>query len=343
MSGETGQQTVDAQAVAQEYWRLIEDGWSPDLDEFLGRVPGELRPRVEALIRAERSPHDPAAFACGYLELLDEGWEPDLEEYLRRVPDEVREAVLVLIDEALANPPEVVEEPLLEPCVEIEAPGEELAVEPGPEPDVDGIAIAAPGPVGRVAARLLPAAIRDAWIGEWAFAREDRRALGLSALEVNLLSIDEVIDGIAQHAPLLGEAEGGAGGGLRRLCWGAWRLGGPVLLAGTLVASLPVAAAGFGLVALSVAGALAVRRRDDAATLVNGVLGGLCVAVVCSLLLLAIALGPAAVAVATGHQALALRGVCLLATLPLACVAARGRVPAPWSSRRLAPLRGRGG
>jgi len=355
MADEAGQLTAGAQAIADEYMRLLVDGWSPDLEEFLGRVPEEMRAVVGALIRAEMSPHDAEAFAREYLRLLEEGWEPDLEEYVGRVPEAVREAVLVLIDAALANPPEVAQEPYLEPAVEVESPEEACAAVIEEEVEEE-VAYAPPGRGARLLSLLVPARIRDAWIGEWVFARADRRALGLPALEVNLLSFEELLDGIAQRAPLRDRNAGGHGGAERsevppgqsagqggamtRLCWGAWRLGGPVLLVGAAVPALPVALAGAGLLGIAVAGALVWRGSDRAVVLVNGVLGGLRVAAASWLLLLAAALVPGLAAMAAGHGMLAARIAGLVALLALARVTAKGRVPAPWAPRHLARLSG---
>ena len=42
--------TVLAEKVAAEYLRLLDEGWTPDVDEFLGRVPKEHREACRALI-----------------------------------------------------------------------------------------------------------------------------------------------------------------------------------------------------------------------------------------------------------------------------------------------------
>ncbi len=341
MADEAGQLTVGAQEIAQEYMRLLLEGWSPDLDEFLGRVPEGQRSEVGALIRAEMSPHEAEPFAQEFLRLREEGWDPDLEEYLRRVPEVVREAALVLIDAALANPPEVEEESRLEPAVEVESPaGEYAVVQETEEEEEEEVAYAPPGLAARLLSRLVPPDIRDAWIGEWVFARADRRALGLPALEVNLLSFEELLDGIAQRAPLREVHEGGPGGAVARLCWGAWRLGGPVLLAGAVLSVLPGVAAGAALLGLGLVGALALRARESAAVLANGVLGGVRVAAASCFIVLAAGIGPVAVAAAAGHGMVAAKALGLLALLSLAWVTAKGRVPAPWTPRHLARLAG---
>ena len=42
--------TVLAEKVASEYVRLLDEGWTPDVDEFLGRVPEEHRDACREII-----------------------------------------------------------------------------------------------------------------------------------------------------------------------------------------------------------------------------------------------------------------------------------------------------
>jgi len=38
-----GETAIPVESVATEYLRLFDEGWQPDLEEFLGRVPDDLR------------------------------------------------------------------------------------------------------------------------------------------------------------------------------------------------------------------------------------------------------------------------------------------------------------
>jgi hypothetical protein len=141
-----------AERLASEYLRLIVEGWEPDLEEFLGRVPDAHRERCRERIEGvqgvagksaltdvvpalgflfeehgpEMKTRLPERLASEYLRLIDEGWEPDLEEFLGRVPEALRERCRARIEGVQG----IAEEPVLpdeEP--EPELPEDEFAVE----------------------------------------------------------------------------------------------------------------------------------------------------------------------------------------------------------------------
>jgi hypothetical protein len=156
--------TVTVEGIATEFLRLIEEGWSPDLEEFLGRVPEDLREecrqRIEELSAATAQPESAADAdepivhsAAEEFEVLAEA-EAALEaEPIEEPPEESRTPTLlkgVHQFDLMAEPetaaevgpePEAVEEPEapvvqsdveeLEPMAE-----EEAAVEPVSEPEV---------------------------------------------------------------------------------------------------------------------------------------------------------------------------------------------------------------
>jgi hypothetical protein len=64
--------TMTAERIAQEYQRLLEEGWKPDVEEFLHHVPQALRSdcrkKIQALLApppAAKAPERPAKPASG--------------------------------------------------------------------------------------------------------------------------------------------------------------------------------------------------------------------------------------------------------------------------------------
>ena len=52
--------TALAEGLAAEFLRLIDEGWSPELDEFLGRVPEQHRDACRRRIEELQAPPAPA-------------------------------------------------------------------------------------------------------------------------------------------------------------------------------------------------------------------------------------------------------------------------------------------
>lgn len=51
--------TVTAERIALEYQRLLDEGWKPNVEEFLHRVPQALRPECRKRIQEMAAPPAP--------------------------------------------------------------------------------------------------------------------------------------------------------------------------------------------------------------------------------------------------------------------------------------------
>jgi hypothetical protein len=130
--------TVSAEGIATEYKRLIDEGWSPDLDEFLHRVPEDLREECRQLIvELTTIPSEPESAdkprvisSVDDIEWLAEEDATPEPEHATEVTEEPPEAVEE-IPEAIEGPAEEVPEPAEKSPEAIEEPPE--AVEELPE------------------------------------------------------------------------------------------------------------------------------------------------------------------------------------------------------------------
>ena len=166
--------TVTVEGIATEFFRLIEEGWSPDLDEFLGRVPEDLREecrrRIEELSVASAEPErtveadEPIVHsAAEEFEVLAEAEAALKDEPITEPPEESRTPTLlkgVHQFDLMAEPEEVAElQPEPETAVEPEATvaqppaeevepavEEEVAAEPEPEPEPEPEVVEVPEP-----------------------------------------------------------------------------------------------------------------------------------------------------------------------------------------------------
>ena len=112
-----------AEKLASEYVRLIAEGWNPDLDEFLGRIPEEHREHCREQID-------------DLVGVAEESARPD---------EEPKPLVFTLFDEDESGPePEVAEAPGDLEAVDEGEVWEEESDEPEPEPLEEVIAAEAP-------------------------------------------------------------------------------------------------------------------------------------------------------------------------------------------------------
>jgi len=126
---------VTADGIATEYMRLIDEGWTPDIEEFLHHVPEELREESrQRIVELTSPPVAPEELPTPVEELVEaaapveETMEAPVEVDLFAEPEvtgEVKEVV-----EAVDNPPE------FEAIEETEPVVEELEPEPEPEKPV---------------------------------------------------------------------------------------------------------------------------------------------------------------------------------------------------------------
>lgn len=121
-------QALSVDSLATEFLRLLDEGWQPDLEEFLARVPEdqreECRQRIQAL--CDLNGVDLTRVAAG--------GEDDLEALAGEIHEpELGEDEAVPEEAPAAEAEPVEEEPVQEAPVE-EAPVEEAPVEEAPEP-----------------------------------------------------------------------------------------------------------------------------------------------------------------------------------------------------------------
>ena len=114
--------TVTVEGIAQEYMRLLDEGWTPDIEEFLHHVPEDMREecrqRIVELTAVPEEPSEPEPAPSVQTE------EPEPEhEY--EAPVEVD---LFAEPEVTGEIPEVVE------AVDNPAPFDPIEEEPAPEP-----------------------------------------------------------------------------------------------------------------------------------------------------------------------------------------------------------------
>ena len=112
--------TVTADGIAAEYLRLIEEGWTPDIEEFLHHVPEALREesrqRILELTAVPEQPIEPEP-------------EPEFEPEPEPVAEAPVEVDLFAAPEVTGEVQEVVE------AVDNPAPFEMIEEEPEPEPE----------------------------------------------------------------------------------------------------------------------------------------------------------------------------------------------------------------
>jgi hypothetical protein len=261
-----------------------------------------------------------------YLALIDEGWQPDLHEFLTRVPDEMREEVFQLIDAACANPEDIVDDAHLLPATEI---------------TVDSLPPA--GAFGQFALRFVPKSIRSNFAAEWRSTRHERIAEGRTKLDVFRLGLGEILQGVAQHAPLR-EPHPDSGDTPAHshavLGWLAWRLSGLATFAGVLMGNAIVLIVGGLLLGFAIAASVRCCYAPDEASrrLLNGVLGGTVVALAGLMVLGAVTVAAIMLSAVLGWgglAAFAVRSLVVLGTFMLALVTASGWSPQPWWPRRL--------
>ena len=51
---------VTAESIAREFQQIKDEGYNPDIDEFLHHIPKNMRDDVRALIEAANAPEEPA-------------------------------------------------------------------------------------------------------------------------------------------------------------------------------------------------------------------------------------------------------------------------------------------
>jgi hypothetical protein len=266
------------------------------------------------------------AYVHEYFTLIEEGWQPDLHEFLRRVPDEMREEVFQAIDAACANPEEIAEDDHLLPATEI---------------SVESLPPA--GLFGRIALGFVPKSIRSNFSAEWRSTRHERMVEGRTTLDVFRLGLGDILQGVAQHAPLREpHPDGGETPAHHHavLGWLAWRLSGVATLTGVVMGNAIVLIAGGLLLGFAIAASVRCCYAPDEASrrLLNGVLGGTVVALAGLMVLGAVtvaAIMMSAVLGWGGLAAFAVRSLVVLGAFMMALVTASGWSPQPWWPRRL--------
>lgn len=261
-----------------------------------------------------------------YLALIDQGYQPHLAEFLLRVPEELREEVFQQIDAACANPEDVANDQHLLPATELTA-----------------ASLPAAGAFGTFALRLVPGSIRTNFGAEWRSSRHERMTEGRSRLEVFRLGLGEILQGIAQHAPLrephpdAGEAKAPADA---TAGWIAWRLSGAAMCAGVLLGDAVVLLVGGLLLGCAIAAAVRCCDAPDETSrrLLNSVLGGTVVGLAGLLFLGALTVAAIALSAVVswgGLATFAVRALVVLGALVMALITATGWSPQPWWPRRL--------
>jgi len=260
------------------------------------------------------------AFVNQYIALLDEGWEPDLEEFLRRVPEPLQEDVFEQIDAAAANR------------------GVEHQDELQPKAEV---VLAHVAPALTWLSRVAPKDIRHQWLGEAVVTRREARECGLPRFEVDLLTAEQVLTGLAQRAPLqMGRPEPDNGAADRAVL--AWRFSGPALLAGHVFSSGWMSAAGVALFILAWAAVVWFARTEpmpkSRARAFNAVVGG-SVTALCLLILPGLSSGVLALGgLVFGHPgmaAFAIQAFVSVTMIVVCFITVYGWAPEPWEPKRL--------
>lgn len=324
-------------------------GWATQQTESAVRLG------VSAEVDSQEQP-----YADQYLAAVAAGNAPTVETFLTEVPEELREGVFVRIDRALANL-QVEETAPREPQREVIVVDSPAAAAPAPEAQGSGETTQPrpPAPVVSVRrerairwlAMLAPAYMRHEFLGSLLALRSEMREKGVPRLRNLLATTRELARGAAQRAPLAWLPEKAVPAGADRLtAWAraAWRVSGPLLLAGYVVGALPIFLGGLAAVAFAlgcVFRAVARPGWDDApddVRLVNSVLGSLVVVLAAALLLGVPAGTLLALASYFSVEWVAFVAVNTfvfgLLTL-IAAVSGSGWVPEPWTSRHLVRVR----
>lgn len=201
-----------------------------------------------------------------------------------------------------------------------------------------------PGSFLKTIAKVIPADIRMQWMGDLLASRADQRDFGMPESEIRLYTIERVLEGVAQRAPLqpVPKLEDSATR-LPGLTWFAWRLAGPALFIGYLTGSAGLLLGGAATVIAAVLVVLVLAARKNVldypeTRLLNGVLGTciVCLTFACvaglltaGLVALSAAIGQAQIAAAAVHT------LAFLTTGMVCLLSARGWIPKPWSPKRL--------
>ena len=205
-------------------------------------------------------------FVQTFLERMEDGLSPDLESYLMaEVPTELREPVYQELDRAMAN--QDVDDRVL-PVTDVAAAHE-------------GVAESLPIWL-RSLALLVPGVLRAQMLRALSERRREGAENGVPRWRVTLGTLRELMEGIAQRAPLrpppareTDHLSRAARGG-----WISWRLSGPLLLAGYVLSNAWLAALGV-IALLSAFGCLVAVTYPDVARIstketrfMNALLGG---------------------------------------------------------------------
>jgi hypothetical protein len=424
-----------ADPFVREYVALIDEGWSPDLEEFINRVPEDLREEVfqkidralanrqaeakaqflqpnseegseriiipvpppgeqahglaaqpsaaepepqtetEALVDQYETPADDietlqqieALQTAANLEVRafeeDDGYE-EHEEH-----QEVEEDVPQYEVEDYREPePQAAEHyhAVVEDVAPPQAPAQsEVAPEPEAEPAGSTLELPEPvnhGPTPKRApsdfvvsavTRLLPGGIRERFRDELLAGRRDMRELGMPAFEIRLFTFQQLILGLAQHAPLQrSRADDGWANPRTFYGWVAWRVAGPLLLLAFLTGSFWFVGGAVICLAGAMTALLYAVHKDhlDHGTmrLINSVLGGCLVTVALSIFWAICAGLLVVVGGALGVNWMPIFGVkamTFLAAATACAVTATGWTPDAWTPKRrdLAKKRARAG
>jgi hypothetical protein len=311
-----------AASFAREFLALRDEGWDPDLLEFMRRVPEPLKEEVYETI--DRALANPA-------EARDTHLLPEVEMVV--VPPSE--------DEAPEAGSDIDPEPELEPEPE---PVEELRERVAPVPRAEDRWVRAVG-------RILPYPIRHHMLAEILSTRQELRERAAWPLDVGLRTLRDLLVGLVQYAPLyeppdIVEVDDQPPAARRSAVagWLAWRPAGPLLFLGALFGSGTLLALGGILLAcafacLAVVGACGQSPyTKPLARLLNAMLAGtvtaLLVTFTCGVLALLLVIASAIFSFG-GLATFSVTALLLVSSCALGVITASGWSPRPWRPSRL--------
>jgi len=348
-----------AEHLANEFLALLDEGWNPDLGEFLQRVPAPLQEEVFQAIDTELAHR-----------------QQDAEEQSRQFAA-VHEAELAALQadaatqEALELEPEPEYEPEADagvverhslPTVELvvrdaparesrgstpaAAPEAEAEAETAPKRDTVMISVEDQPRWMQLVSYLVPGSIRGQFIGEVYATRAQMREDLASGLAITLSTLRELANGIAQHVPLQSPPVTGGVEPERvtRVGWTLWRVSGTTMFAGFVLGSYLLSGLGAVLLGVAIGCVAAVGSERPGTTsalasrFVNAVGAGLVLAVVTTLVAsvgAVVLIGLASLLSFNALAVFAMKALMAIGTGTLCGITVSGWNPEPWYPQRL--------